>query len=182
MDRVSLLALGLLLVTAGCVSGPLAGDGESPDSRNATVITVVDGDTVDVVFPDGTQDRVRLLGVDTPEVHVEPEPVEYEGVPDTEAGERCLRDAGSAASSIMEHRIAGRDVRLVFDPIADRRGGYDRLLAYVYQNDTNLNYWLVENGHARVYDTEFTEAERFYAAEVDAQQANRGLWNCTSGS
>jgi micrococcal nuclease len=141
---------------------------------------VVDGDTVDVRFPDGSTDTVRLLGIDTPEVHADPEPEEYEGVPDTDAGAACLRDAGEWASIVLTDRIAGEAVRLEFDPAADLRGGYDRLLAYVVHEETNLNYWLVERGHARVYDAEFTSAGDFYAAESAAQTANRGLWNCTS--
>lgn len=180
MRTVTVLAVGLVALTAGCAGLPI--DGAQPDdttSRNATVTDVVDGDTVDVRFPDGSTDRVRLLGVDTPEVHVEPQPEEFEGVPQTEAGESCLRSIGAEASSAVETRLDGERVTLEFDPVADRRGGYDRLLAYVIHDDESINYWLVASGYARVYDTEFEEASRYYAAESDAQAAGIGVWNCT---
>ncbi|WP_070365125.1 thermonuclease family protein [Halodesulfurarchaeum formicicum] len=171
----------LLVVLAGCAGLPMdPGTGTASQPVNVTVTEVVDGDTIDVRFADGRTDRVRLLGVDTPEVHVENDPAEFEGVPDTAAGERCLRAAGENATTFVESRVADSTVRLEFDPLSDRRGGYDRLLAYVYLNETNLNYQLVETGHARVYDSEFTMRGEFYAAERDAQAATRGVWNCTT--
>ncbi|MFW5921854.1 MAG: thermonuclease family protein [Halodesulfurarchaeum sp.] len=180
MRPVPFVAVAVLLFTAGCGAVPVSPDDATPEARNATVVEVVDGDTVDVRFPDGSHETVRLLGIDTPEVYADNEPDEFEGVPDTEAGETCLRDAGERASLAVTDRIAGQDIRLEFDPQADRRGGYDRLLAYVIHDGTNLNYWLLERGDARVYDTEFAKAEDFYAAESAAQAANRGLWNCTT--
>jgi micrococcal nuclease len=175
------LAVGLLLLSAGCVGFPIEGvlSGE-PSSLNATVTDVVDGDTVDVRLADGSTDRVRLLGVDTPEVHVENQPDEFEGVPATEAGATCLREVGTDASAAVDRRLDGEQVRLEFDPLADRRGGYDRLLAYVVHENESINYWLVAAGYARVYDTEFAERSRYDAAENDAQAASRGVWNCTA--
>ncbi len=181
MRTVALLAVLFLILLAGCGAVPFdSGTQTTPPSRNATVVEVIDGDTIDVQFTDGSEDRVRLLGIDTPEVHAENDPTEFEGVPDTEAGEQCLREAGSQATTVITERVAGQDIRLEFDSESDRRGGYDRLLAYVVQNDTNLNYWLVERGDARVYDADFTKAEQFYAAEADAQADQRGVWNCTT--
>ena len=180
MRPVTLLAVVLLVLLAGCGGIQLDPGANAPAARNATVVEVVDGDTVDVRFPDGSTDTVRLLGIDTPEVHADPEPEEYEGVPNTDAGAACLRDAGERASAVLTDRLAGQDVRLEFDPAADLRGGYGRLLAYVIHDGTNLNYWLIERGDARVYDAEFTRSGEFYAAESAAVAANRGLWNCTS--
>lgn len=140
---------------------------------------VVDGDTVDVRFMDGTADTVRLLGVDAPEVGGRNEPGEFEGVSDTDAGRQCLADAARDATAFVEGHLADQTVRIVLDEVADRRGDYGRLLAYVVlTNGTNLNYRLVETGHARVYDADFTQSERFYAAESRAQSARRGLWRC----
>ncbi|MFB6086819.1 MAG: thermonuclease family protein [Halodesulfurarchaeum sp.] len=180
MRSVSVLAVIGMVLLAGCSAVPI-GPGEAvPPARNATVVDVVDGDTLDVRFPDGSTDTVRLLGIDTPEVYAETDPAEFEGVPDTEVGEACLRDAGERATAVVTDRLADREIRLEFDPLADRRGEYDRLLAYVVLNDTNLNYWLVKRGHARVYDTEFASAGRFYAAESTARAEHRGLWTCTT--
>ena len=180
--RVAVIALGLLVLAAGCAGFPVElGLSGEPASMNATVTDVVDGDTVDVRFADGSTDRVRLLGVDTPEVHVENQPGEFEGVPDTRAGEACLRSVGTNASEAVETRLEGERVVLEFDPRADRRGSYDRLLAYLVHENESINYWLVESGYARVYDSEFAAASRYYAAESDAQAAGVGVWNCRVG-
>lgn len=183
MKRV--IAVLVLVVLAGC--GGVATDLGTPsttqtDIQGVTVTEVVDGDTVDVAYPNGTVVRVRLLGIDTPEVHTENAPAEFEGVPDTATGEYCLREAGHDASDYVRSQLLDREVRLVFDGEADRRGSYGRLLAYIYLNDTNVNYRLVAEGYARVYDSEFTQSTRFYDAEREAQQSHRGVWRCADGT
>lgn len=131
-----LVLLLLLVVLAGCSAGDLAGD-QGPqthtvgDGRVATVTSVVDGDTIEVRFADGSTDTVRLLGIDVPETRAENQPGEYEGVPDSGAGRECLLAAGEAASDDVADLIEGRTVDIATDPVADRRGSYDRLLAYV---------------------------------------------------
>ena len=179
---LAVLAVVLVVSLCGCGALPVeeALDATAPESVNVTVTEVVDGDTVDVRYANGETDRVRLLGVDTPEVHVATDPPEYEGVPDTAAGEACLESAGENASQYLTERVDGATVTLAFDALADRRGSYDRLLAYVVQNGTNLNYALVVEGHARVYDSEFQQAPRFYAAESRARENRTGLWRCVS--
>jgi micrococcal nuclease len=145
-----------------------------------TVVSVVDGDTVRVRYRNGSRETVRLLGVDTPEVRGETTPGEFEGVPDTEAGRRCLRAHGDRASAYARERLAGRTVRLGFDDAEGRRGFYDRLLAYVYVDGRQFNYELVVEGHARLYDGRFLERERYAAAEARARSTGRGLWSCAA--
>ncbi|MFB6152135.1 MAG: thermonuclease family protein [Haloarculaceae archaeon] len=199
----AVLAVGALVVLAGlggCVSfdveftsgtatgpgGPGRGAGagtldtSTGDGLSVTVVEVVDGDTLDVRYPNGTTDTVRLLGVDTPEVHVENDPAEFEGVPDTDRGASCLRAVGENASDAVRGRVAGETVRLVVDSTADRRDRYGRLLAYVVDDGRDLNRWLVAGGLARVYDATFRRSEGYYAAESDAQAAARGVWRCRS--
>lgn len=178
--RLAALALLALVVLAGCSVQIDLGTNEEGESIAATVTGVVDGDTIDVRFANGTTDRVRLLGIDTPEVHVAVQPGEYEGVPDTEAGRACLRAAGENASTAVERRLAGEQVTIRLDPAADTRGSYGRLLGIVVHEDTSINHDLVESGHARLYDTEFTDRDRYAAAERDAMAAGRGLWACRS--
>lgn len=193
--RAVLPVVALAVVLAGCGGAlPSPGDGSAgatpPDATpgepsaasvlNATVTEVVDGDTVDVRYPNGTLDTVRLLGVDAPETVAENRPGEFEGVPDTTAGRRCLREAGGEATRFARSRLAGESVTLVLDAEADRRGAYGRLLAYVYARGENLNYRLVERGHARVYDSPFSLSAPFYDAEAAARRAARGLWRCRS--
>lgn len=169
-----------LVVLAGCVStaSPLATGTPGGEALEATVVDVVDGDTLEVRLAGGGADRVRLLGVDTPEVHVENEPAEFEGVPETDAGADCLRAAGHNATAFMQRRVLDASVTLVFDPLADRRGSYGRLLAYVRFDGRDLNRRLLLEGHARLYESEFTRSEDYAEAEATAQGEQRGLWRC----
>lgn len=196
---VRVLAVVIVLALAGCTvavpddttrtATPTAtvSAGETPSSSLAfepaerirvRVVDVVDGDTIDVRLPDGSEDTVRLVGVDTPEVTAENDPAEFEGVPDTDAGRACLREAGHDASGYLESVVSGRNVTLLVDPNTDRRGGYGRLLAYVARDDTNVNYALVTTGHARVYDSAFALRSAFDTAEMRARDERRGLWRC----
>lgn len=150
----------------------------SSESITVEVTDVVDGDTLHIRYDNGSEDTVRLLGVDTPEIHSEPTPDEWEGVPNNEAGKDCLRAAGHDASDYVTQRVEGETVRLTFDENEGRRGYYGRLLAYVYHGGNHLNYRLVEQGHARVYDSSFEKRERFYAAESDAQSREINAWDC----
>jgi len=191
MDRRLVVPVCLLLVLAGCAGvvdsttesggAPADGTGASDGTElRVTVTRVVDGDTFDVRFANGTTDTVRLLGVDTPEVYGSNDPTEFEGVPDTEAGQACLRSAGEAASAALRERLAGGEATLVLDPLSDGRGDYGRLLAYVEVNGTDLTRWLLEEGYARVYDSTFSRSDDYYTVESAAQEAGTGLWTCRS--
>lgn len=190
----TLLVALVLLLGAGCVGsldgtaaggdGPTVGPAQgSPDPataarERAAVTTVVDGDTVRVEYRNGTTETVRLIGVDSPEVGEETNPSEFEGVPDTAAGRACLRSAASAATDATRARLSGKTVGLGYDPVEPRRDFYDRLLAYLYVDGDQFNYWLVAAGHARVYDSGFVERTRYEDAERRARAAGRGLWAC----
>ncbi|WP_439331148.1 lamin tail domain-containing protein [Halobellus inordinatus] len=199
MRAVTLVVL-LLVVASGCLGGtPGAGTGPAESAATATPTTgstataapvegddvtvteVVDGDTIKVAYPNGTRETVRLLGVDTPEVYGENTPDEFEGIPETTAGAACLGRAGEDASAYAKDRLAGESVTLVFDEQSDRRGYYGRLLAYVYVDGESFNYALLREGHARVYDSTFTERERYEDMEVTARESRRGLWSCIEG-
>ncbi len=165
--------------SVGALTSPTAGVTQSiSDSTTVTVTNVVDGDTVDIEYQNGSTDTVRLLGVDTPETYGSVSPGEFEGVPDTQAGRECLQAAGENASAYATDRLAGQTVTLQFDSQADRRGDYGRLLAYVQVDGSNFNYGLVERGHARVYDSTFSKSDSFYSAESAAQSAERNVWDC----
>lgn len=150
---------------------------EEQTEWTVTVIEVTDGDTLTVAFDDGSTTEVRLLGVDTPEVHVENDPAEFEGIPETESGSDWLRDWGHKASEFARTELKGDEVRLTVDETADRRDRYDRLLAYVHTSDGDLfNRALLEQGYARLYESEFTKRSAFETAEADAQSGDVGLW------
>jgi len=185
--RVGLVVVLVLL--AGCgglLPGTDSGAPPAPgtaaslpdDLTRVSVTAVVDGDTIRIEYRNGTRDTVRLVGVDTPEVRGENDPAEFEGVPDTAAGADCLRGAGINASTFAKDRLLGRTVGIATDPNLDRRGYYDRLLAYVVVDDRLFNYQLVATGRARVYDSDFSRGDSFAAAERGAREAQRGLWRC----
>lgn len=179
--RSTLVVFGLVLLTlAGCSAQLGTTSSDDPQSLEVTVTHVVDGDTIDVRYANGSTERVRLLGIDTPEVHVEVQPEEYEGIPDTDAGQSCLRAAGENASDAVTDQLAGEQVRLELDPEGDTRGGYGRLLAIVVHENSSVNHDLIQAGHARLYDTAFSERDRYADAEQMARDANRGLWQCQS--
>lgn len=186
-DKHSITAVLVALLVVGTVpAGSVAGVQPTELStqsisgtEEATVIEVTDGDTIKIEYDNGTTDTVRMLGVDTPEVHSENTPSEFEGVPDTEDGKTCLYYEGKVASAMTKNRLLGERVTLKFDSEADRRGTYGRLLAYVYIDGENYNLKLIEHGHARVYDSTFSKSEEFYAAEDDAQSSGIGVWACT---
>ncbi|WP_458191082.1 thermonuclease family protein [Haladaptatus sp. NG-WS-4] len=153
-------------------------DSGSKTSWTVEVVRVVDGDTYEVEFPDGHTEDVRLLGVDTPEVHVENTPDEFEGIPTTQDGEDWLRDWGHKASEFARTQVAGETVTIKTDDRADRRGSYGRLLVYVYTDDSNsVNEMLIEQGYARMYDSEFSQRSEFASDEQSAQENHVGLWN-----
>lgn len=183
----AVVALALLTVAAGCagvtpVTGDRASTGPPAETTAVTVTAVVDGDTIRIAYGDGTRDTVRLIGVDTPEVNTANEPAEFEEVPDTEAGADCLRAAGANATNVANEALLGERVGIATDPNLDRRGYYDRLLAYVVVDGRLFNYRLVADGHARVYDSEFTRRGNFTAAETAARGDRRGLWRCVASN
>ena len=95
---------------------------------------VVDGDTI-IVNIDGKKERVRLIGVDTPETKHPKKPVEY---------------YGKEASAFTKQMVEGKKVRLDHDQ--QRRDKYSRLLAYVYLEDgTFLNAEIIKQGYGFAY-------------------------------
>lgn len=143
-------------------------------TRNATVTDVVDGDTVDIRFPDGSTDTVRLLGVDTPETHGPVHPGEFPGVDNA----TCLDRYADRATQYTA-QLDGRTVTVVFDPVAGRRGAYDRLLAYIRVDGTDHSRRLLQRGLARAYtDATYTGKAAFTAMEADARMDEVGLWTC----
>ncbi|MBQ3199111.1 MAG: thermonuclease family protein [Firmicutes bacterium] len=97
------------------------------------VVRVVDGDTI-VVNYNGTEEKVRMIGIDTPEsVH-----------PDTDKN----TEAGQTASEYTKTLLENKAVSLEFD--VQERDQYGRLLAYVYLNGTMVNKTLLEDGYANI--------------------------------
>ena len=157
----------LLLVAATAVlvfdgrddDGRAGRDGSARDAVVAPVTEIVDGDTIHAVV-DGSDESVRYIGVDTPEV-------------DPSIGVECF---GKEASARNRALVSGQRVRLVFG--AERRDRYGRLLAYVYVGDEFVNGRLVEGGYARTLEIEpnTDRAGLLGRLEQKAANAGRGLW------
>lgn len=163
----------LILVAVAVVVGALGGNrlGASGGAANgggsgasvATVVRVVDGDTV-VARVGGREERVRYIGMDTPEDVKPGTPVE------------CYSRRAAAENRRL---VEGRRVRLV--PDAEARDRYGRLLAYVYRQRDGLfvNAELVRLGYARPLTIPPNTAHEADIARlaVAARHAGRGLWS-----
>ena len=180
----TVVAVCLLLSLSGCIAtgpgstvGTTAGaDGVDGPAWSVTVTRVVDGDTVEVRYENGSLETVRLLGIDTPEVRSENDPTEFEGVPNTTDGRAWLDERGDEASEFVRERLDGERVTLQADSTADRRGSYGRLLGYVYHDGTDVNELLLERGHARVYPSQFSKRDRYESVTADAMARGVGIW------
>jgi micrococcal nuclease len=134
-------------------------------TTTATVVSVIDGDTIDVIVEGSTeQQRVRYIGIDTPEPYAEAVP-----------------ECGSAAASTRnEELVSGQSITLV--PGALPYDTYGRLLAYVYANNVFVNETLVTEGYATVmmiqpntqYQTHFNNLYK------TARTEKRGIWAACS--
>ena len=189
--RVIAVLVALLVALSGCTTTMTTEDVDLPPDESdlstggpdegmaweVTITHVFDGDTVEARFPNGEVETLRLLGVDSPETSADRvSPEEFEGIPDTEAGRDHLLTWGDRASGFATTELEGEQVRIAVDPEADRRGGYGRLLVYVYTDGETFNERLLEEGYARLYDTPFTLRDDFAAAESAARDQRRGLW------
>jgi micrococcal nuclease len=168
VSRNALVALLLVLAAAAGAgsSGILGGDGDGEGGGPAgegRVVKVVDGDTIHVLVG-GRREKVRYIGVDTPETHHPTKPVQ------------CF---GREASAFNARLVAGERVRLVRD--VEERDRFGRLLAYVYRAGDGLfvNAELARLGYARplTIPPDVRHAARFAALSRDARQAGRGLWS-----
>ena len=166
-----LLACGLL-AAAGCSSNSIGFVGQtvSPTEHaaglvgaSAIVKEVVDGDTVIAEVADRTE-RVRLIGIDTPEVAGGFLPAECYG-----------EEASAFTKSLLP---PGTEVRLTRD--TEARDRYDRLLAYIHRAGDGLfvNLEIAANGYAEalIIEPNTTHAGAFYAAAAAARDQGWGLW------
>jgi len=118
------------------------------------VIEVIDGDTIVI---EGGQ-RVRYIGIDTPETYPE---AEVFGVEAWQANRRL---------------VEGKRVRLERD--VSETDKYGRLLRYVYVNDLFVNAELVKEGLAEAvaYPPDIKYQDYLEQMELEARKAGRGLW------
>jgi len=129
-----------------------------------TVVKVVDGDTIHVNV-NGQKLKIRLIGIDTPEVVDPRKPVQCFG-----------REASAQAKTIL----GGQSVYLETDPSQDSIDKYGRTLAYVWTELGRLfNLDMIADGYANEYTyyLPYRYQQEFKAAENDARTHDRGLWS-----
>lgn len=155
-----ILATLLVALAVGCGSN----QAEPARTGAATVERVVDGDTVVLRVAGGRRERVRLLGIDTPESVKPNTPVQ------------CFAKEASARLASLLPR--GSPVRLVRD--VEERDRYGRLLAYLYRQPDGLfvNLDLARGGYALLltYPPNVAHVEELQRAVREAREAGRGLW------
>jgi micrococcal nuclease len=146
--------------TASPAAGAPAATGSAFGRETARVVRVVDGDTI-VVRLNGREERVRYIGVDTPETVAQDRPVE------------CF---GREASATNKELVEGKTVRLERD-VSDR-DQYGRLLRYVYVDGTFVNEELIRRGFATAvtFPPDVRETAKFRRLEQEARDGGRGLW------
>jgi micrococcal nuclease len=156
MRRAALIAV----VLAGVLASAAGASQTGTFTLRGTVTRVVDGDTLIVGLASGRSERVRLIGIDTP---------------DTRPVECFAREATAAARRLAN----GRRVRLVGDRTQNTRDRYGRLLAYVVlESGRDMGRELIAGGHAAVYvyRRPFLRISGYRSAEGSAKAAKRGLW------
>ena len=141
-------------------------------SETAIVTRVVDGDT----FVLNTKERVRLIGVDTPE--------KFQSAKLKKDAERSKKDIntiqklGEAASDYVKKMVEGKKVILKTDKYSAEKDRYGRLLRYVYLEDgTCINSKIIEAGYGNAYTVfKFEKMDEYRQLEKEARKNNRGLW------
>lgn len=142
-------------------------------TRNSTFLTkndetilvtkVIDGDTIEV-FLNGKKERVRILGINTPETVDPRKPVE------------CF---GGQASDKAKSLLSNQHVRLESDPSQANRDKYGRLLRYIYiNNETDFGLTMIKEGYAYeyTYNTPYKFQKEYKLAQKEAENSKLGLW------
>jgi micrococcal nuclease len=129
------------------------------------VVRTVDGDTIHVRLASGVE-KVRYIGINTPEVH---HPTRGE------------EPGGREATEVNRRLVGNRSVRL--EPDVQTRDHYGRLLAYVWVRGADgaevmVNAELVRLGYAQVMTVppNVRHQALFLALQREAREAGRGLW------
>ena len=145
--------------------------GRSYNYVDIVVKRAVDGDTL--LLEDG--ERVRLIGIDTPEMH-ESDKL-YRDSQRTGQDIRMIKELGRRAWQFTKNLAEGRRVSLEFD--VEKYDKYGRILAYVYLKDgTFVNAKIIQEGYASLMTIppNVKYAELFLKLYREARDNRRGLW------
>lgn len=141
----------LLLLLTGCNSS-------SEYGYRANVVKVFDGDTIKLA----NGEKVRYIGIDTPEMNYEKGPPQY---------------MAEQAREFNRRLVDGKIVKLEFD--VQKRDKYNRLLAYIYVEDTFVNGRLLEEGYAKIFimPPNVKYADELLRLQRKAREGKKGLWS-----
>lgn len=136
---------------------------KDPVKETAKVTRTIDGDTIEVEL-NGQTEKVRLIGVDTPELKDERPRV------------RCF---ALAAKFYTEDHLEGFTVQLEADPSQADKDKYGRLLRYVWWRNDLYNRYVIKKGFAYeyTYDKPYKYQKDFKAAQKYAEDSKWGLWD-----
>jgi micrococcal nuclease len=155
-----------LPVAGNNMQAPAAGNYD-----NVLVVKAVDGDTLKL----SNNERVRLIGIDTPEMH-ESEKL-YRDSRKSGQDAKTIQALGKRSYAFTRSLVEGKTVRLEFD--VEKRDKYKRLLAYVYLPDgTFVNAEIVKQGYASLmtYPPNVKYADEFRRLYQQARELRSGLW------
>jgi endonuclease YncB( thermonuclease family) len=159
---VSLITLAIALAQQQGYFKTAAKVAEKSQPGLYQVTNFTDGDTLTVDM-NGTPEKVRFIGVDTPETH------------DPRKSVQCF---GQAAANFTRGFIGNNRIRLEADPANTDRDRYQRLLRYVYLPDGRLvNAEIIKQGYGFAYTYfPFTKLEEFKGYQKQAETNKLGLW------
>ncbi|PIU03405.1 hypothetical protein COT44_03100 [Candidatus Shapirobacteria bacterium CG08_land_8_20_14_0_20_39_18] len=134
------------------------------DRQEARVTRVIDGDTIDVLF-NGKTERIRFIGINTPETVDPRKPVE------------CF---GKEAYRVTNENLMGQMVLLESDSSQTNRDKYNRLLRYVWKDNGTVDFGkvLIATGYAYeyTYDVPYKYQKEYKQAQKEAEEGKKGLW------
>ncbi|MCT4617163.1 MAG: thermonuclease family protein [Candidatus Gracilibacteria bacterium] len=139
------------------------------------LLRIVDGDTIEVLYR-GRKEKIRMIGIDTPEKHK------------SKKSNRLVECFGVEASAHLGKLLAGKNIFLEPERTKGRlklgeqfsRGKYWRILAYVWANGENINLKMIRDGYAYEYTykgNEYKYQQIFKDAQKYARENDKGLWH-----
>lgn len=151
-------------VESGVIGESLLANEEIRKSPTYQVLKVVDGDTIHISY-NGKDEKVRFIGLDTPETKDPRKPIQ------------CF---GREATAKMTEFAENKNIRLEFDRTQGERDKYGRILAFVYNEDNkNLAYEMIRQGYGNEYthnSNPYKYQNEFKEAARKAREENKGLW------
>ncbi len=160
--KASLMVILTMVVAIAFIIFPEESQGDLAGPYPVT--RVVDGDTI-VVAMAGEENKVRLIGIDTPEsVH----PDDTRNIP-----------YGKISSEFTRDSLEGQLVYLEYD--VEPNDQYGRILAYVWLDGVMFNKTLLTEGHAvlATYPPNVRYVDEFTELQTQARNDGKGLWSDT---